>query len=292
MVTAPLHLIECGSRIREVSPTHVAALVASIKSVGLLHPITVRPHSVLNCGRVVDGFKLVSGLHRLEALREMGETNIPVQILGLNELEAIVAECDENLCGTSLTTAERALFTRRRKEAYEALHPETKAGQAQAVGMNAAVGNNVAAKSAATFTADASKKTGQSERTIRLDAERGESIPEPILKEIAGTDLDKGVVLDRLKNADDPAAELDTIRAEKAAKKAAKKAERLLAEEEAKEAKKANAATDAVIRMTVEQEYAEWILRHVAISELDTLIAWIQTAKPAGIIAALRRSAA
>jgi ParB-like chromosome segregation protein Spo0J len=286
MVTAPLHLIECGSRIREVSPTHVAALVASIKSVGLLHPITVRPHSVLNCGRVVDGFKLVSGLHRLEALREMGETNIPVQILGLNELEAIVAECDENLCGTSLTTAERALFTRRRKEAYEALHPETKHGT------NQHESSRQIGESSDRFTADAAAKTGKAERTIQRDAERGENIPEPILKEIAGTDLDKGVVLDRLKNADDPAAELDTIRAEKAAKKAAKKAERLLAEEEAKEAKKANAATDAVIRMTVEQEYAEWILRHVATSELDTLIAWIQTAKPAGIIAALRRKAA
>lgn len=48
-------------------------------------------------------------------------------------------------------------------------------------------------------------KTGQSERTIQRDAERGENIPTPILAEIAGTDLDKGVVLDRLKNADDAA---------------------------------------------------------------------------------------
>jgi ParB family chromosome partitioning protein len=102
------------------------------------------------------------------------------------ERDEHIAECDENLCGSNLSAAERALFTRRRKDAYEALHPETKAGQAQAVGMNAAVGNNVAAKSAATFTADASKKTGQSERTIQRDAERGESIPEPILQQIAG----------------------------------------------------------------------------------------------------------
>lgn len=282
MTTAPLHLIECGSRIREVSPTHVTALVASIKAVGLLHPITVRPHPVLHCGRVVDGFKLVSGLHRLEALKAIGTQEIPVQVVEMNELEATIAECDENLCGTMLSQAERALFTKRRKAAYEALHPETKNGENQHTRVRQ-VG-----EPADRFTADAATKTGKPERTIQRDAERGSNIPEPILQQIAGTDLDKGVVLDRLKNSDDAVAELDTIRAEREAKRAA----RLLAEETAKEAKKANAATDTVIRLTVEQEYAEWIMRHVAMSELDTLIAWIQTAKPSGIIAALRRRAA
>lgn len=287
MTTAPLHLIECGSRIREVSPTHVTALIASIKAVGLLHPITVRPHPVLHCGRIVDGFKLVSGLHRLEALKAIGTQEIPIQVVEMNELEATIAECDENLCGTMLSQAERALFTKRRKEAYEALHPETKAHVAGAHAANAAMGN-ASANLAPAFTADAATKTGKPERTIQRDAERGSNIPEPVLQEIAGTDLDKGVVLDRLKNSDDAVAELDTIRAEREAKRAA----RLLAEEAAKEAKKANAATDTVIRLTVEQEYAEWIMRHVAMSELDTLIAWIQTAKPSGIIAALRRNAA
>lgn len=34
----------------------------------------------------------------------------------------------------------------RRKEIYEAIHPETKEGAAQAIGMNAALGNNVERK--------------------------------------------------------------------------------------------------------------------------------------------------
>jgi hypothetical protein len=42
--------------------------------------------------------------------------------------QAVIAECDENLCGTNLSKAERALFTVKRKEAYIALHPETKNG--------------------------------------------------------------------------------------------------------------------------------------------------------------------
>ena len=36
--------------------------------------------------------------------------------------------CDENLCGSTLTKAERALFTHRRKQAWEALHPEVRHG--------------------------------------------------------------------------------------------------------------------------------------------------------------------
>lgn len=67
---------------------------------------------------------LISGLQRLEAVKTLGWTEIPVTVLDLSGPSAVIAECDENLCGASLTVAERALFTRRRKEAYEALHPE------------------------------------------------------------------------------------------------------------------------------------------------------------------------
>ena len=73
----------------------------------------------------------------------------------------------------TLTPSERALFTQRRKEAYEALHPETKAHVAQAVGMNRAIGNNVTANLAPTFTADTAARTGQSERSVQRDATRG-----------------------------------------------------------------------------------------------------------------------
>jgi hypothetical protein len=52
----------------------------------------------------------------------------------------------------------------RRKEIYEALHPETRAGVAQAAGMNRAIGRgDVGAENAPTFTkATARKKQQQS----------------------------------------------------------------------------------------------------------------------------------
>ena len=88
--------------------------------------------------------------------------------------QRIIAECDENLCAPSLTAAERAEFTRRRKEAYEALHPETRA--------DAPKGNQYASRQvgdkqpAPRFTADTAAATGLSERAIQRDAERGEKV--------------------------------------------------------------------------------------------------------------------
>ena len=66
----------------------------------------------------------------------------------------VIAECDENLCGTKLTAAERALFTRRRKEAHEALHPETKGGHAGAAA-------KWDASDKLSFASDPASKTGQ-----------------------------------------------------------------------------------------------------------------------------------
>lgn len=72
-----------------------------------------------------------------------------------------MSECDENLCASSLTPAERAMFTARRKEAYEALHPETKNGANQHTRVRQ-VGEG---SEADRFTADTAAKTGESERT-------------------------------------------------------------------------------------------------------------------------------
>lgn len=104
---------------------------------------------------------------------------------------------DENLCRAELSPTEAAYQTSRRKEIYEALHPETKHGAAGAAGRWDAVANYATAS----FTADAAAKTGRAERTIRQDAARGEALGEA-LKDIAGTSLDKGVELDALAQMD------------------------------------------------------------------------------------------
>lgn len=198
LATIPVDKIETGTRLRDISEAQVETLVASIADVGLLNPITVYPRHVVNDGIMSDGYGVVAGAHRLEACRRLGLIEIEANIVGLSELERQIAECDENLCSTVLSKAERALFTKRRKEAYEALHPETRNGENQHTRVRQ-VGEGSAADR---FTADTAAKTGQSERAVQRDAERGAKISERALAMLKGTPLDTGKYLDGLKSID------------------------------------------------------------------------------------------
>lgn len=181
----PIDHITTFDRVRQASRPQVDALVASIREVGLLNPITVAPTD--------SGFALVAGMHRLEACRVLGMTAVPAITLDLDANQRIIAECDENLCAPTLTASERAEFTRRRKAAYEALHP------AAAHGANQHTRGD--AKSASpSFAADQAEKTGQAKRTVQLDAERGEKVSDDALGMIRGTRLDTGKYLDSIKN--------------------------------------------------------------------------------------------
>lgn len=193
LATINIDLIEEGRRLREISPAQVEAISQSIKLVGLLNPITVYARKVVTSGTSLDGYGLVAGAHRLAACKKLGLTEIDVVIVELSELERQIAECDENLCGSNLSKSERAKLTARRKEAYEALHPEVKHGGDRA---SRQLGD---LKDADRFTADTAAKTGQSERAVQRDVERGEKIEEKVLDIVKGTPLDKGTYLDKLK---------------------------------------------------------------------------------------------
>lgn len=187
-------------RVRQADRKQVEALAESIREVGLLNPVTVAPDG--------DGYALIAGMHRLEAARLLGWLEIPATVLALDEHRRIIAECDENLCAPSLTAAERAEFTRRRKAAYEALHPETMHG---APGVSRQVGDTRQRAEQPRFTADTAAATGQSERAVQRDAERGEKVSDEALAMIKGTRLDTGRYLDSIKNmsAEDQVAKVE-----------------------------------------------------------------------------------
>ncbi|ASP70421.1 hypothetical protein CDO28_01850 [Sinorhizobium meliloti] len=189
--------IEMGYRLREVDPEKVAAIKASIEELGLRTPI-----SVVGSWKAGDGYydvKLVAGAHRLEAMKQLGRDYIAAIIRDEDDLDAELWEIDENLCRAELTPADRALFVFRRKEIYLMKHPDT---------ANGATGNGrpklrqlgeATVDEPKRFTAATAEATGQSERAIQRDAERGEKISEKALRMLRGTRHDKGVVLDRLK---------------------------------------------------------------------------------------------
>lgn len=99
---------------REALPKHIEELAKSIAEIGLLNPITV-DHD----------FTLIAGLHRLEAVKGLGWTEIECTVSSLEGLQAELAEIDENFVRRGLPTIEFGELLLRRKEIYETLHPET-----------------------------------------------------------------------------------------------------------------------------------------------------------------------
>jgi ParB-like chromosome segregation protein Spo0J len=196
LATIPVDLIETGERLRSISEAQVETLVNSIAEIGLLNPITVYARPVTRRNIAVDGYGVVAGAHRLEAVRRLGLADIEANVVDLGELHRQLAEVDENLAGTTLTASERALFTQRRKDIYLALHPETRQHAAGGHAKHGSASDNLS------FAEETASKTGQNRRTVERDAARGSAIPDDVLTKIKGTHLDKGVFLDRIKGMD------------------------------------------------------------------------------------------
>jgi ParB family chromosome partitioning protein len=247
IAAVPLSLVNHGTRLRKIDEGRVEMLKRSMLEVGLLNPITVYACDVMRGNGLVKGFGIVAGSHRLDAAQSLGWETIAATVCDLSDLQRQLAECDENLCGTMLSPAERAKFTSRRKDVYEALHPETRNGQNQ----HTRVPQNDE-PSCGRFTADTAAKTGKSEASIQRDARRGEKITDEAMAEIVGTDLDKGTVLDAIAREPNAAAQLAAIKRE----------------QNAVDARKANREADKIIDEASIEVAAEFLHARLDINEM------------------------
>lgn len=109
--------IKVGDNRREIDEANVANLMKSIREIGLINPITVTA-----------GNKLIAGAHRLEACKRIGWEEIECNVAELDGLKAELAEIDENLIRHNLNHIDEGEQLLRKKEIYEMLYPETKAG--------------------------------------------------------------------------------------------------------------------------------------------------------------------
>ncbi|TBN10853.1 hypothetical protein EYC79_18040 [Agrobacterium cavarae] len=178
--------IDAGDRLRDLEEKTVLALMDSFKSHGQQSPIIVY-------GKETDAVvRLGAGGHRLEACRRLGIHVLCFHSDG-DELDRQLCEIDENLIRADLTPADKALFLARRKEIYLVKHPET------AKGVAGGKARQQSATDKLSFAAATAEATGQDERTIRRDVERGEKISVSALQMLRSTSHNKGVVLDKLK---------------------------------------------------------------------------------------------
>ena len=164
--------IAVGKRARSLNSERVRALRDSIQQLGLLQPIVV----------TADG-RLVAGLHRLEAVKQLGWTTVPVQVIEADELAAELAEIDENLIRHELTVLEQSDHLLRRDEILTVM------------GMRAARGDNRHTEvrpptvGGLKTTADIANEIGLKRRSAHARLQIARSIVPDVKDKIADTEL-------------------------------------------------------------------------------------------------------
>ena len=171
----PISEITISPGRREAQSGDVKELADSIAEVGLINPIMVDPNHTL-----------IAGLHRLEAMKLLGRTEIECTVSNLAGLQAELAEIDENFIRKDLSDAEFRELLLRRKEIYESLHPETKAtydgGEFRGNQHQKVVGENFS-PTTKSFIQDTADKLGVSPRTVELQIQTAKNLT-PEAKEI------------------------------------------------------------------------------------------------------------
>src|SRR3989442_10117913 len=140
-------------------------LLASIPIIGMLHPLLVLPERDGKC-------ELLAGHRRLRAARQLGCTEVRVQVITLDELRTELATIHENLARKSLPPTEEGRQLARAKAIYEELHPETRHGGKRQRASNGHSGNLKKAKGFVKATAEA---TGRSARAISREIKVAEA---------------------------------------------------------------------------------------------------------------------
>ena len=168
--------------------TDITALADSISHVGLLNPITVQTTTIYKEAQESrDGYSLVAGLHRLEAVKSLGYETIMAVVVELEDLKRDLAEIDENLVRLDIPVIDQADRMKLRQHIYEGL------------GLTSEVGGD--RKSAeykeknqdeiisGWFTKDTADKTGMSERSIQFLTQISKNIGHDLKAEIRGSPL-------------------------------------------------------------------------------------------------------
>ena len=168
----PVNEIRVRPGRRNAAPEAVKTLAGSMAESGLMNPITVDA-----------GHSLIAGLHRLEAAKLLGWTEVECTVCELDGLHAELAEIDENLIRTNCSDLELAELLARRKKIYETLHPATIARNLPGHASNYGSSGDKVTGEEKPFSRDTAEKMGVSPRTVERHVQIAENLS-PETKEI------------------------------------------------------------------------------------------------------------
>ena len=162
---------------REATQEDVQRLSESIAEVGMMNPITV-----------TGDHTLIAGLHRLEAAKKLGWTEVECRISDMDVLHTELAEIDENVIRTGLSDLELSELLARRKKIYETLHPATIARNLPGHASNYESSSDKLTGEEKPFSQDTAEKMGVSPRTVERHVQIGENLTPEAKEILRGTD--------------------------------------------------------------------------------------------------------
>lgn len=178
----PIEQIRIKEGRRSLDSGYVKELAASIREMGLLNPITIDRENVL-----------IAGLHRMEAAKMLGWTEIPCTVSSLEGLAAELAEIDENIVRSDISALEYGEILLRRKEIYETLHPETKNGGDRRSGKTRSA--KCTSDPAKSFVDDTAEKLGVDPSTIRRQIQTAKNLTPETKEAIKDANITKADAL-------------------------------------------------------------------------------------------------
>ncbi|HBD91782.1 MAG: hypothetical protein A2092_12070 [Rhodobacteraceae bacterium GWE1_64_9] len=178
----PLASIEVGTdRARDLDPFWADGLAAIIAAQGLMVPILVR---AIGDGR----YRLVAGLHRLEAFRRLERGTIPAQLSeAASDDEARLQEVMENLGRAELIALDRCHHLYELKQVWERMHPSFANGGGNQRGGGKSFPTD--AGEVFGFAASVAERIGLSKRAINLDVKIWKGLSPASRVTLVGTDL-------------------------------------------------------------------------------------------------------
>lgn len=269
MIVQDLPMAAVYRRIEGARPLvseRVEAIKSSIARVGQLNPIHVRRCTRTDGPKKIDAYEIIAGGHRFEAMWQLNRETISAVVLDEDSVQQRLVEIAENLHRAELTALERS---------------EQIAEWVELTGSSLSqLATNSAREGRPGVISAASRELGigkdEAHRAVKVASLSPEAKEEAIK---TGLD-DKQSVLLAAAKADDDVIFLRQEHARREAEKARKEAEKL------------NKDTDRVIALTEAEQFAGWLMERTDLSEMPTIISWLEGTKAKDVIAAMRRAAA
>lgn len=168
-----------ADRARNFDQNYAQALAALITAQGLFHPIRVRTTG--------DGYRLISGLHRLRAHEINGAATIPASVSNAaTDEEARLEEVMENLGRGELIALDRCHHLYELKVIHDAAHPDASKPGRRANGKTFPIYDDAEVFGLASTVAE---KVGLSKRAINMAVKIWTDLTPASRLRLVGTDL-------------------------------------------------------------------------------------------------------